>query len=70
MIYILFFVAILSFLGGVFVLVVSQSALQEIEAFILFLISAVLLSGASIIEAIINIGQEIITKITDKKSNL
>ena len=39
-------------LAGASILIEAKSAIHEIEAFILFLISAVLLTGASIVEAI------------------
>lgn len=39
-------------LAGMGILVVAKSAIHEIEAFVLFLIAAVLLIGASIVEAI------------------
>ena len=48
----LFILCALAFVGGVGCLAVAQSALHEIEAFILFLISAVLLVGAAVVEAI------------------
>jgi hypothetical protein len=48
----LFLLAIISFLAGAFILVVAQSAIQEIEAFILFLICAVFISGSGIVEAV------------------
>jgi hypothetical protein len=48
----LFILCLLAFLAGVGILAGAQSAIHEIEAFILFLISAVLLVGASVVEAI------------------
>jgi len=42
----------LAFLAGAGILVDAKSAIHEIEAFMLFLISAVLLTGASVVEAI------------------
>ena len=48
----LFLLAILaSLLGGV-IMVIAESALHEIQASISFLISAVLISGAGIVEAV------------------
>lgn len=44
--------SILAFLCGLVILVYSKSAIHEIEAFVLYLISAVLLSGSAIIRAI------------------
>ena len=49
---ILFILSLLSFLWGCLVLIGAQSAIHEIEAFVLFLISAVLLSGFAIVNAI------------------
>jgi hypothetical protein len=49
---ILFLGCVLAFLAGAGVLVVAKSAIHEIEAFMLFLIGAVLLTGASVVEAI------------------
>ena len=48
---ILFFGAIAAILFGFMMLVAAKSAIHEIEAFILFLIGAVCLSGAGIIDA-------------------
>jgi hypothetical protein len=44
--------AILAFLAGFAVLAVAQSAIHEIEGFVLFLISAVFVSGAAVVEAV------------------
>ncbi|MDB5336148.1 MAG: hypothetical protein JWN70_1767 [Planctomycetaceae bacterium] len=41
-------------LFGMLILSAAKSAIHEIEAFIVFLIAAVLLSGAAIVDAIIN----------------
>jgi uncharacterized membrane protein len=48
----LLILAIVSFLAGAGVLAGARSAIHEIEAFILFLICAVFLSGAGIVESI------------------
>jgi hypothetical protein len=48
----LFVLAVLAFLLGFGVLVAAASAIQEIEAFVLFVCASVLLSGASIVEAV------------------
>ncbi len=48
----LFLLCALAFLAGAGILANAQSAIHEIEAFILFLISAVFLVGASVVEAI------------------
>lgn len=49
---ILFLLAILAFLAGFGILAAAKGAIHEIEAFILFLISAVFLSGAAIMDAV------------------
>jgi len=49
---VLFLFCVLAFLAGVVILVGAQSAIHEIEAFMFFLISAVFLIGASVVEAI------------------
>jgi 4-hydroxybenzoate polyprenyltransferase len=48
----LFLLAILALLAGAGILTGAQSAIHEIEAFILFLISAVFMSGAGVVEAV------------------
>ena len=48
----LFVLAIFATLAGGAILAAADSAIHEIEAFILFVIHAVLLSGAGIVEAI------------------
>lgn len=48
----LFFLCAVAMLFGTAILMGAQSAIHEIEAFMLFLIAAVLLIGASIVEAI------------------
>ena len=50
--FVLFLLCVLAFLAGAGILADAKSAIHEIEAFILFLISAVLLAGASVVEAI------------------
>jgi hypothetical protein len=47
----LFILYILSFLAGGVIFADAKSAIHEIEAFLLFLISAVFLVGAAIVEA-------------------
>jgi|SRR6266850_1599508 len=49
---VLFILCVFAFLGGVSVLVGAQSAIHEIEAFMLFLIGAVFLVGASMMETL------------------
>jgi hypothetical protein len=49
---ILFVLSVIAFLAGLVILSAANSALHEIEGFVLFVIAAVLLSGASIVDAI------------------
>jgi hypothetical protein len=60
----LFLLAILAFLAGAGILAGAKSAIHEIEAFILFLISAVFISGAGVVEAVNLLRKEVAT---DKK---
>lgn len=55
----LFILAILAFLAGGAILGGAKSAIHEIEAFILFLISAVFISGAGIVEAVNRLRKEL-----------
>lgn len=48
----LFVLGLVAFLYGASVMAIAQSAVHEIEAFILFLIGAVFVSGAAIVEAV------------------
>jgi hypothetical protein len=48
----LFILFILSLLAGAIILADAKSATNEIEAFLLFLIAAVFLVGAAIVDAI------------------
>lgn len=50
--FIIFLLSGISVFVGFLVLVTAKSAIHEIEAFILFLIAAVLLSGAAIMQAL------------------
>lgn len=50
--YLLFALTIIALLAAIFILSAAENALHEIEAFILFLLSAVLLAGAAIVQAI------------------
>lgn len=50
---ILLVLAALAFLGGAGILAGAESAIHEIEAFMLFLIFAVFLSGAAVAEQVI-----------------
>ncbi|MDF3129462.1 hypothetical protein P0Y35_09680 [Kiritimatiellaeota bacterium B1221] len=49
---ILLVLAALAFLGGIGIFSAAESAIHEIEAFMLFLIAAVLLSGAVVAEQV------------------
>ena len=57
----LFFLAILAFLIGSVILAYAKNPIHEIQAFMLFLISAVFLSGAAIVEAVNRLRAEIST---------
>jgi hypothetical protein len=48
----LFLLAVVAFLAGVGILVSAQSAIHEIEAFVVFLIAAVFVSGSAVVEAV------------------
>ena len=50
----LFILSTLAVCAGAFALAVSSTAIQEIEAFMLILISAVLLVGSAIVNAVVN----------------
>ena len=52
----LFVLALLALLAGVAILSVASSAIHEIEAFILFVCTAVLLTGAAVVEAVTKLG--------------
>jgi len=49
---ILFILAVVAFVAGVGTTVEAQSAVHEIEGLILFLMGAILLSGAATVEAV------------------
>lgn len=57
----LFLLAVLAFLAGAGVLTAAKSAIHEIEAFILFLIGAVFISGAGVVEAVNVLRKEVAT---------
>lgn len=57
----LFLLAVLAFLAGTGILTVAKGAIHEIEAFILFLISAVFISGAGVVEAVNVLRKEVAT---------
>ena len=43
---------ILAFIGGFFVIFMAESSIHEIEALVLFVVSAILFSGYTIVSAI------------------
>ncbi len=47
-----FILAILAFAYGASIMAIAESAVHEIEAFILFLIGAVFITGAAVVEAV------------------
>jgi hypothetical protein len=49
----LFVISLLAFFAGCSIFLAAKSAIHEIEAFLIFLISALLFTGAAIIEAIL-----------------
>lgn len=57
----LFVLALLALLTGVAILSVASSAIHEIEAFILFVCTAVLLTGAAVVEAVTKLGNSSVT---------
>ena len=52
---IMFVLAVLAFVVGFVILAGAKGAVHEIEAFVLYLIAAVLFSGAAVVDAIINL---------------
>ena len=58
--YLLFVLSILAFLAGLAILVAAKSAIHEIQAFILFLISAVFFSGAGVVEAVNQLKKDLV----------
>ena len=60
--FLLFVLAILAFLAGAAIFAGAKSAIHEIEAFLLFLISAIFISGASVVEAVHRLRKELTTK--------
>jgi len=50
---------VLTGLGGLAIFSESQSAIQEIEAFILFVVAAVCISGAAIVDVLNNINEKL-----------
>lgn len=59
---VLFLLAIVVVLFALVVLSAASGALHEIEAFILFLIAAVLLIGAAIVDALLQIRKDLLRK--------
>lgn len=62
---VLFVLSVLAFLAGFAILQGSKSAIHEIEAFVLYIVSAVLFSGAAIVGAINRVAE----KVDASKSN-
>ncbi len=52
---IMFALAVLAFLAGFAILASAKSAVHEIEAFVLYVVAAVLFAGAAIVDAIIGL---------------
>ena len=66
---VLFLLAILAFLAGAGILAGAQSAIHEIEAFILFLICSVFITGAAVVEAVNLLRKELgAAKIAESKT--
>ncbi|PIR00870.1 MAG: hypothetical protein COV66_03310 [Nitrospinae bacterium CG11_big_fil_rev_8_21_14_0_20_45_15] len=55
----LFLLAILAFITGLEILYSAKSAIHEIEAFVLFIVSSVLFSGAAIVESVNKMTKEL-----------
>lgn len=55
----LFVLSVLSFFAGFAILQGSKSAIHEIEAFVLYIVSAVLFSGAAIVGAINRLAEKV-----------
>ena len=53
--FILFSLGVLAFLSGCLILQTGETAIHEIEAFIILLIAAVLIGSASVVEAIVSL---------------
>ncbi len=56
---VLFVLAILAFLSGFGILASAKSAIHEIEAFVLYIVSAVFFSGSAIVCAVNRIGEKL-----------
>jgi len=59
----LFILGLVAFSYGASVIAIAQSAVHEIEAFILFLIGAVFVSGAAIVEAVDGVRKKLETPV-------
>lgn len=59
---ILYVLAVLAFLAGFAILGSAKSAIHEIEAFVLYIVSAVLFSGAAIVGSLNRIEEKLATK--------
>lgn len=62
---VLFVLAILAFLSGFGILASAKSAIHEIEAFVLYIVSAVFFSGSAIVGAVNRIGDKLEIKSGD-----
>ena len=60
----LLILSILALLSGVIVLAVANSTVHEIEAFVLYIISAILMTGYAIVNAIHRLTEQLETKTT------
>ena len=56
---ILLVLAVLAFLSGLGILGSAKSAIHEIEAFVLYIVSAVLFSGSAIVGAITHLANKL-----------
>jgi len=65
--FLLALLAVLALFAGIGILVNAKSAIHEIEALVIFLTSAVLLSGAGIIDTLVRQGSLVSAKETTPK---
>lgn len=59
MVYLFYFLTVLAFLAGVGILAGAKSAIHDIEAFVLFLIATVFLSGAGMLGAMTRLREDL-----------
>ncbi len=57
---ILFLLAVVAFLAGFGILAVAKSAVHEIEGFVLYIVAAVLFSGAAIVDALMHLPKRLV----------